>query len=252
MRTFALIGLLTLSAALAASGKPGTVQGQVLDTRGKPLEGVTVWIKPVVTTGVAEVLTDEHGRYEVEGLPPVGYRAYAWLGVRYQGQKFCYRLALPKTAEYNPFVPSAGITRNFQWKLSGRIPDWDDDESELGYFGGSVSPMQGGFQDRWATNDDQIELQLTPVGPLIDGSTGKPLKRTVPGRKVAVDIPIGTYKVKATFIGKNGQREALTVSGDQDGQYGSEATIKFKGADGSCTGSYGGGAGRSYVYWRFK
>ena len=76
---------------------------QVLDTRGKPLEGVTVWIKPVVTTGVAEVRTDEQGRYEVEGLPPVGYRAYAWLGVRYGGKKFCYRLAQPKTSEYRRF-----------------------------------------------------------------------------------------------------------------------------------------------------
>ncbi|WP_019588612.1 carboxypeptidase-like regulatory domain-containing protein [Deinococcus apachensis] len=250
----ALLSLLALSAALAAPGKPGsgTVQGQVLDTRGQPLEGVTVWIKPVVTTGVAEVLTDEAGRYTVEGLPPVGYRAYAWLGVRYDGQKFCYRLALGKTSEYNPFVPRNGVVRNFQWKLSGRIPDWDDDSSELGYFGGSISPMQGGFQDRWVTQQDQIELSLTPVGPLIDGSTGKALTRTVPALKIAVDIPIGTYKVKATFIDKNGKREALVVSNDRSGSFGNEATIKFLGADGSCTGSYGGGAGRSYVYWRFK
>ncbi|BDP44463.1 hypothetical protein DAETH_44320 (plasmid) [Deinococcus aetherius] len=249
-----LLALLTVGPALAAPGRPGpgTVQGQVLDTRGKPLEGVTVWIKPVVTTGVAEVLTDEGGRYEVEGLPPVGYRAYAWLGVRYQGQKFCYRLALPKTSEYNPFVPKDGIVRNFQWKLSGRVPDWDDDSSELGYFGGSMSPMQGGFQDRWATNDDQIELQLTPVGPLIDGSTGKVLTKTVPGRKLAVDIPIGTYRVKATFIGKNGTREPLIVSDNQDGSYGTEATVKFKGSDKGCSGSYGGWSGSAYVYWRFK
>ncbi|PYE54052.1 carboxypeptidase-like regulatory domain-containing protein [Deinococcus yavapaiensis] len=252
MTKTALLSFLTLSVALAAAGKPGTVQGQVVDSHGKPLEGVTVWIKPVVTTGVAEVLTDEKGRYEVSGLPPVGYQAYAWLGVRYQGQKFCYRLALPKTSEYNPFVPKDGVVRNFQWKLSGRLPDWSDDESELGYFGGSLSPLQGGFQDRWATNNDQIELQLTPIGPLIDGSAGQALTKTIPGRKVAVDIPIGTYKVKATFIDKNGQREALVVADDQNGSYGTDATIKFKGASGSCTGGYGGSAGRAYIYWRFK
>lgn len=183
----------------------------------------------------------------------MGYRAYAWLGVRYEGQKFCSRLALPKTSEYNPFVPRDGVVRNFQWKLSGRVPDWDDDTSESAYFGGSVSPMHGGdFQDRYATQQDQIELSLTPVGPLIDGSAGKPLTKTVPALKVALDIPIGTYRVKATFIGKDGKREALTVSDDRAGSFGNEATIHFKGADGGCTGSYGGGAGRAYVSWRFQ
>lgn len=246
-----LTATLLFPSALAAPG-PGTVQGQVLDTRGQPLEGVTVWIKPVVTTGVAEVRTDEQGRYEVEGLPPVGYRAYAWLGVTYQGQKYCYRLAQPKTSEYNPFVPKAGVVRNFQWKLSGRVPDWDDESSNLGYFGGSMSLMQGGFQDRWATQQDQIELRLTPLGKLIDGSAGKALTTTAPARGMVLDIPIGTYRVAATFIDKAGQREALAVSDGEDGRFGPEATIKFGGTTGSCTGSYGGGSGRAYVYWRFK
>lgn len=254
----ALSPVLSTGLAAPAPLKPGSVQGQVLDTGGRPVEGVTVWIKPVVTTGVAQALTDENGRYEVSGLPPVGYRAYAWLGVRFQGQKFCYRLALPKTSEYNPFVPNEGVVRNFQWKLSGRVPDFDDDESSLGYFGGSVSPLRGGdFSDRSTigndrvNNDDQIELQLTPVGPLIDGSAGRTITRTVPALKVAVDVPIGTYKVKATLISEDGRREAVDVAADRNAAYGAEATIKFKGTDGGCAGGYGGGAGSAYVYWRF-
>ncbi|MDB5046130.1 MAG: carboxypeptidase regulatory-like protein [Deinococcus sp.] len=249
-----LLALTVWGGVVAAPSKPapGSVQGQVLNSRGQPVEGVKVWIKPVVTTGVAEVLTDEQGRYQVGGLPPVGYQALAWLSVPFKGQKFCYRLALPKTADYNPFVPKDGIVRNFKWQLTGRVPDWDDDSSELGYFGGSLSPMQGGFQDRWATAQDQIELQLTPVGPLIDGSAGKVLTKTAPARGMALDLPIGTYKVRATFVSAGGKREALSVSDNQNGTFGREATVNFQGGTSSCVGRYGGGAGRAYVYWRFQ
>lgn len=250
MKKTALLSLTLCSVALAVSKPvPGSVQGQVLDTRGKPVEGVKVWIKPVVTTGVAETLTDENGRYKVTGLPPVGYSALAWLEVPFKGKTFCYRLAHPKTADYNAFNPRDGIVRNFQWKLTGRIP-LNDNYSDHGFFGGSISPMQGGFQDRWATNNDEIELQLTPVGNLIDGSVGKPLTVTAPGRGLALDIPIGSYRVKATFVSASGKREALNVAAGQDGEYARETTINFA-PTGPCTVT-GGAPGRAYVYWRFQ
>lgn len=251
MQQVVLTSLLAFASIALGQASPGSVQGQVLDTRGKPLEGVKVWIKPVVTTGVAEVLTDERGRYEVTGLPPVGYRALAWLQVPFAGQKFCYRLAHPKTSDYNTFNPRDGQVRNFKWQLTGRIPD-NEDYSDLGYFGGSISPLQGGFQDRWATQQDQIEFQLTPVGPLIDGSVGKAMTKTAPARGMALDIPIGTYTVKATFVGANGKREALLVSDNKDANFGEAAKVNFTASQGSCTGTSGGAPGRAYVYWRFK
>ncbi|GGO31721.1 carboxypeptidase-like regulatory domain-containing protein [Deinococcus humi] len=247
----AVLLALTAGSALAVPGKPvpGSVQGQVLDSRGQPLEGVQVWIKPVVTTGVAEVLTDEQGRYEVTGLPPVGYQALAWLQVPYQGKMFCSRLAHPKTSDYNTFNPRDGLIRNFRWQLSGRIPG-NEDYSDLGYFGGSLPLMAGFGQERWATQNDEIELQLTPVGPLIDGSAGKPLTRRAPARGMVLDVPIGTYRVKATFISATGKREPLQVS-DSDGHYAGEATVHFTPSGTLCKGTSGGAPGRAYVYWKF-
>ncbi len=249
MRTPVLAALLALTAATAKPA-PGSVQGQVLDTHGKPLSGAQVWIKPVVTTGVAEALTDERGRYEVTGLPPVGYRAYAWLQVPYQGKTFCYRLAEPSVADYNPFNPRDGLVRNFRWQLSGRIPG-EEVYSDLGYFGGSLPLMPAFGQPRAATADDQIELALTPVGPLIDGSAGKALTVTAPARGMALDVPIGTYRVRATFIGANGRREPLQVSA-LDGEYTSETTVRFRASSDICKGTTGGAPGRAYVYWRFQ
>ncbi|GBF06763.1 hypothetical protein DAERI_100126 [Deinococcus aerius] len=247
-----VLALMALGPAWAAPGKPapGSVQGQVLDTRGQPLEGVKVWIKPVVTTGVAETLTDERGRYEVTGLPPVGYRAYAWLQVPFKGQQFCYRLAHPRVSDYNAFNPRDGLIRNFVWKLSGRIPG-NEDYSDLGYFGGSLPLMQGSSQGRFPAQQDEIEVQLVPVGQLIDGSAGKALTRTVPARGMVLDVPIGTYRVRATFIGANGRREPLRVSGF-DGDYANEATVNFKAHGGGCAGTTGGAPGRAYVYWQFR
>lgn len=252
MRKTVLITSLALSTALAASSKPvsGSVQGQALDTGGKPLSGVQVWIKPVVTTGVAETLTDDTGRYQVTGLPPVGYRSYAWLRAPYQGKTFCYRLAQPSATDYNAFNPREGLVRNFRWQLSGRIPG-EEPYSDLGYFGGSLPLMAAFGQPRWATQDDEIELQLTPVGPLIDGSVGKPMTKTAPRGAMVLDVPIGTYRVKATFIGTNGTREALHVSAF-DGNYAEEATVKFKPSGDICKGATGGAPGRAYVYWKFQ
>lgn len=245
-----LSALLALSAALAAPAKPGSVQGQVLGAHGKPLEGVKVWIKPVVTTGVAETLTDEQGRYEVTGLPPVGYRAYAWLEVPFRGQKFCYRLAHPRVSDYNAFNPRDGLIRNFRWQLSGRIPG-NEDYSDLGYFGGSLPLMQGFGQNRFPTPNDEIEVRLTPVGKLIDGSAGQAMTKTAPARGMVLDVPIGTYRVRATFISAGGRREPLQISGF-DGDYANETTVNFRAPGGGCTGTTGGAPGRAYVYWKFQ
>lgn len=246
----ALIATLLATSPLAHAAT-GIVQGQAVDTRGRPLSGVQIWIKPVVTTGVAEAITDAKGRFRLPGLPPVGYRAYAWLSVPFKGKTFCYSLA-PANGDYNPFVPNGTLTRNFKWQLSGRIPDVEP-YSDMGYFGGSMPLMAGWGQERWARQDDQIELTLTPVGPLIDGSTGKVLKRTAPARERALDIPIGTYSVQATFISASGKREPLNVApADEEESYAASAVVNFVSSGATCKGQTGGAPGRAYVYWKFR
>jgi hypothetical protein len=162
-----------------------------------------VWINPALTFGeVVETSTDSSGRYLVTGLWTEPYYAQAWTEVDYNGERFCLRLGTPNPSDYNAFTPEHGVVRNFQWQLTGVIEDLRDYD---GYFGGEVrffldGDMRGG----------EVELTFTPTGPLIDGSEGQTLTRTINvNEEYAVyDIPVGTYSVTSVLL-ENGSRTPL-------------------------------------------
>ncbi len=138
----------------------------------------------------------------VTDLPSVPYYAKAWVEVNYGGERFCLRLGMPNPSDYDSFTPEAGVVRNFQWQLSGVIEDLKDYD---GYFGGEIrlfleSDMRGG----------EVELAFTPTGPLIDGSTGETLIRTINVNEelMVYDIPVGTYSVTSVLL-ENGGRTPL-------------------------------------------
>lgn len=74
----------------------------------------------------------------VDGLPYLPYTAHAWYPVTYKGQTYCYRLAHPSAAEYQPFNAQSGTTRNFRWQLSGKIPGVEDYKG-TGFYGGALA-----------------------------------------------------------------------------------------------------------------
>lgn len=57
---------------------------------------------------------------------------------------------------------------------------------------------------------DDIELQLVPDGPLIDGSQGETITRRLTGWEV-LDIPVGKYTVSMTYHRPDGSDVALLV-----------------------------------------
>jgi hypothetical protein len=209
--------------------QPSKVIGRALDAQGKPLPNVQIYVGGVgVATPPLRGTTNAEGRYTVDGfVDQYTYKAFAWVPVNYQGKDFCLRLAHENPSEYATFVARDGAVRNFRWKLQGRIDDSTaDPATDSAYFGGGARLFLE-FADGDYTG--AVELQLTPTGPLIDGSQGQPLTRSVDLSKphFVVDIPVGPYKVTATRIKTGGARSALLV-GPSDRELASESSLEFQ------------------------
>jgi hypothetical protein len=232
----------------SASGGPtstptpsvGTISGTALDTKGQPLANVLVWVEPALTTGLLKARTDGAGRYSVTGLAQLPYYALAWTEVSYRGKSYCLRLASARSGDYDSFVPSSAVTRDFRWQLTGPIPDVDDQ-----YFGGEVR-LQG---DGSAPASDSVEVRFTPTGPLIDGSAGRTITRTTSAYGMIQDVPAGPYTASATLIAPGGKRSALKV-GRAFGAGADAMPLEFDPiTTPSC--SSGSGLARAFIYWTY-
>ena len=106
------------------------------------------------------------------------------------------------------------------------------DFGHAGYYGGSVEMDAG-----WDLPDlSGVTLTLTPVGPLIDGSAGAVITRTVGetvGSYAVRDVPIGRYTVRATR-----NDEPLVFRMRSSSTYVSNVTADFEPAYNGAT-SYG-------------
>ncbi|MGE6757474.1 carboxypeptidase-like regulatory domain-containing protein [Corallococcus interemptor] len=201
-------GLTACSQATAEGPRAHVIQGTVVDTQGRPLSGAKIVLDvythndslntdPVTATYDGtdkKALTDGSGRYSVS-CGPGGWRVFGTVEREYNGDTF----TLPLHPDNPRFVPgNEGGVRNFSWRLSGAIPG----EQGGGFYGGTlkvVTTYESGFRDDQYPN---LEVQLEPVGPLIDGSAGKPLSLK-PGKDGAMrDVPIGRYKVQVRLGGK--------------------------------------------------
>lgn len=245
----ALLGAAASQAAPAAlKPEPRKVKGVVLDTRGRPVEGATVWVLPAVTTGVVILKTNAQGQYATGPLPVVPYRTYARVKVPYRGQNYCLRAAAENEAQYDHFTPENGVIRNFRLKLTGPVPDAGYDNA---FFGGEVRIMHHTWEGTSIVDfDSTVEVTLVPNGPLVDGSTGKTLvKRAKVGENFLYDIPIGHYDVTAVEIRKDGTRTPL-VMGEYLGPPRAKTTLAFKPMSSSTCGGPGGGhdVERAFLY----
>jgi hypothetical protein len=94
--------------------------------------------------------------------------------------------------------------RNFQWQLSGVIEDLKDYD---GYFGAEIRLFIAGDM-----KDGEVELTFTPTAPLVDGSQGEIITRTLNVNEdlFVYDIPLGVYDVSGVLL-ENGARTPLHV-----------------------------------------
>jgi hypothetical protein len=208
---------------------PGTVTGSVLDTQGRPLADAEVQMAPSVTTGTpVTVHTGADGRYRVEGLPAVPFRAYAWKKVELNGQRYCLRIGGADASQYDTFTPSRAVVRNFRWQLTGPIRDYDGE-----FFGGTIGlSLRGNFTDGTA------QLTFTPTSTLLDGSPASAFTRTLgtPLQPIE-DVPVANYTVTGV-ITRNGVQSPLRVGLTPEAYYEDQtatAQLVFPpGANGTC------------------
>lgn len=231
-RYFAMI--MAACVAFADDGSRGTVSGVVVNSQGKPLEGARLWIKPALTTGLVQARTGPDGRYRAEGLLNIPYNTFAWYKMTYRDKTLCMRVAPVAVNQYDSFVPTSGVVRNFKLQISGPI----DDRGDI-YYGGQLRVF--------TPSTMAVEMRFEPLGPLADGSAGKTLVRSVKDQMIE-DIPVGAYRVTAQITEPSGRKRAARLSHKNfDTNPATEVTVEWESKD-SCIGSFGNGLDRAFLW----
>ncbi len=213
-------GLFLVTASIAAAALPapstakaGSIQGWVVNGAGQPLAGATVHVYGTTMAGANsrfEIKTGADGKYR-RRLPDGIYGARAE-HVFQQGGKN-YTLALAPTDGTTSIVHDSeeGIAKDFVWRISGLKPGNTAGEpgthnEPFKYYGGSlqvsVADIPSGLQP--LPEGSTLIAELTPNGPLFDGSASKPLsfRRTFSaavrssGLWYPSDIPLGRYTLR--------------------------------------------------------
>lgn len=172
---------------------PGYVTGTVVDAAGRPLEGVKVYADNTLFYNTNAIgVTDAQGRYKIDVRQPIGtWHMSAQLTRSFEGRSYRFYLH-PKND--NPFPGVDGAVRDFDWRLNGETP-------EGGLYGNRVythiDPV-GWMADADVDMED-IELTFTPVGPLVDGSTGRVHTIRLGGPAEDNYLPLGKYSITARW-----------------------------------------------------
>ena len=180
------------------------VTGRVVDPQGQPLSGVEVVADNLLLYD-SNVLgrTGSDGSYRIQ-LPEVAstYRITASYTKRWQGRDWVFPLEAQGEDE---IAGNEGGDVDFEWKLTGQRPDG-------GFYGGMVV-VYNSYADL-ELEETNVELTLTPVGPLVDGSSGSEItaKPVVTADGDAIrGVPIGQYTITARYAAPGQTPEPLLV-----------------------------------------
>ena len=177
-----------------SSSLDGRVVGTITDTNGQPLSGVKVIIdNSIFFNSNLSSSSNAQGQYSI-AISNGSWYAFAVYEKVYHNRKFKLYLHPDKEEGFT----GEGAKRDFQWKLTGHKA-----HPLSGYYGGlvTIDNYPGVYIDA-----KEIEFTFTPEGPLIDGSVGAThVRKAVDGHQIQ-DIPIGQYRVHASY---NGQRLRL-------------------------------------------
>ena len=198
----------------------GYATGVVLDTQGTPIAGAKILLdNSVFYNSYIHGSTKEDGSYRIKAQPGA-WTAEATIKKEYNGKTYTLEMHPDNLDSFS----DEGAVRNFTWKLEGR-----SQENEYRYYGGFIQLDTAiGFEG----DLDDVELTLTPDGPLIDGSQGRTL-RLRPGDHYWVDrfqiqdVPIGRYTVRATLNGESGQRALAIQDWHTRGEFQPEFRLDF-------------------------
>ncbi|MFZ4261699.1 carboxypeptidase regulatory-like domain-containing protein [Sphingobacterium sp. HJSM2_6] len=164
--------------------------GEATDRSGNKLSGVQIIIdNSLLFNQHLSTITNEEGQYSLE-IPVGSWYAFAKFSKHYHGQAYQLYLHPENTAGFG----REGGKRNFTWMLTGQRP-----APLTGNYGGLIT-----FDHSVGTyiDESKIEVSLTPITPLIDGSMGKKITCNLLEEAVLHDIPLGRYRLQLSYEGK--------------------------------------------------
>ncbi|CAN7511158.1 copper amine oxidase N-terminal domain-containing protein [Paenibacillus sp. LjRoot153] len=207
------------------TAEPYLAKGYVRDIQGHPLPDIVVYADNTLLYDSNIIgVTDENGHYEIE-LPQLAtsWSMSADITKSFNGKKYKFHLESDNEV---PLTGSKGGVRNFTWtNFNGQI---------------YIYPFFTSSDDSMPEFDlSDLEVTLTPVGPLLDGSTGQTIiKRGGPviGGGGIDEIPIGKYKATARWMPEGYAPMPLPIS--HGGAYSNSVEIEFREPNGVNTSKY--------------
>ncbi|WP_019012104.1 carboxypeptidase-like regulatory domain-containing protein [Deinococcus aquatilis] len=189
---FPLALVSTLSAT--ASATPYLVTGTVKDAAGRPVPGAQIAVDNTYFDGAElHTVTNSKGQYRIDLKQTLGaWQVVGWVQRTYHGETYRLPLQPDKAAA---FGGASGAARNFTWRISGKTPNG-------GVYGARFYALDGFSSDGEVVERGDLEVTLTPEGPLLDGSPGKPI--TVRYNAPLNDVPLGRYRVTARSLSGKG------------------------------------------------
>ena len=210
--------------------KAGRLRGYVKDAQGRPLRGASVMIVPPALFGSAwtsraiKGKTDANGLYEIP-VPVGGCTVYcAGYAIDYRGTRLALPLH-PVDGELDSIPPDKGDVENFvvlPYGVASKSSVAENPVYSGGYYGASftvgyslTSPGSSYAPPGSIPEGSEVEITLTPDGPLVDGSAGRAFvirRKLEHGAYFQVNnVPIGSYKIAARLRTEKGV-EALRLS----------------------------------------
>lgn len=208
--------------------EPGIVKGRVTDAQGKPIEGAEVVAdNQLIYNSNGAAVTDANGYYRI----PLGMRAATWhvsakINRPYNGNTYTFDLVPDND---NPFTGNDGAIRNFTWNASGTKPEgcYSCRGRVLFYMMDLTNPKDPALlpPDR-----EDVEITLTPDGPLVDGSPGQVIKghgTNSPDGFGIQDVPLGRYTIQARYVPEGEPPVQMKIRKVREDQYADSLTTNF-------------------------
>lgn len=196
----------------------GVAKGVVVDTQGKPISGLKVVVENTVFYNSYKFgTTGTDGKYRVE-VPNGGWKVSVQMDRQFQGHSYRFDLSPDNATE---FTGTDGAIRNFTWRLKGPRPEPDR------FYGATANLYRmPGFEEFYEMTD--VELTATPVGPLVDGSTGQAVTARGEASNDRVrDIPLGQYTFTARYVPQGQPARAMQIRIRNTGNMADSVTATF-------------------------
>ncbi|NBD28353.1 stalk domain-containing protein [Paenibacillus glycinis] len=206
--------------------EPYVVKGYVRNALGQPLKGVEVIADNTLLYNSNIIgVTDGNGFYRIE-LEKIAtsWSMTADYKPEYNGKDYTFHME-PEVA--TPFAGKTGAVRDFTLtEVNGQIFVYQYLQSDYSLPDFKLS---------------DLEMTLTPIGPLLDGTTGETIVKhvgSVDGGLGLGDIPIGRYKATARWLPEGHDPIPMLIRINYTGEYAESVDFEFNKPRGTITSNY--------------